>query len=148
MRAPRPAPARSRALAQKVRRVPENKHEPLISCERGPARFLYPIDFNSAVKTLAGCESRSAYKVASARCADRTSQRGVPPSLTREIYPIHKSNSTPGAGTIISERGSSDSNVARIHSTAGGSPCTRTILRGESFLAYSISDSRVAWALN
>jgi hypothetical protein len=60
----------------------------------------------------------------------------------------HKSNSTPGVGIMTSESGSSLDNVARIHSTAGGSPCTRTILRGEIFLAYSINVSRVACALN
>src|SRR6266496_3083962 len=51
--------------------------------------------------------------------------------------------SSPGVGTITSVFRSSAASVARIHSTAGGSPCTRTILRGEIFLAYSISPSRV-----
>src|SRR5438128_954458 len=47
----------------------------------------------------------------------------------------YSSSSTPGAGTITFEPGSSDASFARIHSTAGGSPCTRTIFRGESFWA-------------
>src|SRR6266576_5036249 len=47
----------------------------------------------------------------------------------------HNSNSMPGVGTMISDRGSAADKVARIQSTAGGSPCTRTILPGESFLA-------------
>src|SRR5262252_2304894 len=66
-RAPGRAQAPLTAPAQKVRRAPENKHEPLISYERVPARFLYPIDFNSAVKTLAGCAARSASDIAASR---------------------------------------------------------------------------------
>src|ERR1700730_4516454 len=47
----------------------------------------------------------------------------------------YSSSSIPGAGTKTSVDGSAADKVARIHSTAGGSPCTRTILPGESFLA-------------
>ena len=42
----------------------ENKHEPLVSCERVPARLLYAIDFTSAVKTLARCAHWRASAVA------------------------------------------------------------------------------------
>src|SRR2546430_15471367 len=70
--------------------------------------------------------------------------------LTFHISPItsHKSSSTPGGGTIISEPGSAADKVARIHSTAGGSPCTSTIFFGANFFAYATSASRVACALN
>src|SRR2546427_6179970 len=54
----------------------------------------------------------------------------------------------PICGTIISEAGSSADKVARIHSTAGGSPCTSTIFFAANFFAYSTSASRVACALN
>src|SRR5215813_13280123 len=47
----------------------------------------------------------------------------------------YNSNSMPGIGTNTSVFGSSFESVTRIHSTAGGSPCTRTILLGESLLA-------------
>jgi hypothetical protein len=47
----------------------------------------------------------------------------------------YNSNSTPGAATITSEPESWFDNVARIHSTAGGSPCTRRIFFGEIFFA-------------
>src|SRR6266853_1396570 len=66
--------------------------------------------------------------------------------LTFHISPItsHKSSSTPGGGTIISEPGSAADKVARIHSTAGGSPCTSTIFFGANFFAYATSASHVA----
>src|SRR4029077_8606259 len=56
----------------------------------------------------------------------------LPSALIERRY---SSSSTPLAGTKISVAGSAADNVARFHSTAGGSPCTRTILPGESFLA-------------
>src|SRR5437879_12994605 len=38
------------------------------------------------------------------------------------LITVHNSNSMPGAGTMISDRGSAADKVARIQSTAGGSP--------------------------
>jgi hypothetical protein len=49
--------------------------------------------------------------------------------------PDHNSISTPGVGTITSQLGNSLASRARIHSTAGGSPCTSRIFFGPTFAA-------------
>ena len=60
----------------------------------------------------------------------------------------YSSISTPGIGTMISESAKSDARRARIHSTAKGSPWTRTTFFGFTLSAKPMSDSRDACALN
>ena len=74
---------------------------------------------------------QEAMRIAVAAVYDRRQQFNINLALIER----YSSNSTPGSGTMICDVESSFDNVARIHSTAGGSPWTRTIFFGEIFLA-------------